>query len=276
MLRTKLRIKLIPATLFILFVMPSGTTASRLVESSFSPPLRVPESEAIAKGTRDKATQPEEAGSCNCYYSSDCSSGDACSYGGTCTPSGKKDGTCKGNAELETQKSTNHSSLLVARAVDLYFEAYLSAIRKGGGHPDPTLINMAQNVPLSSKTHEIIQQGTWITLDALMGWDFMYPPEYLRSRGYWGNIREVHGVEDAFKLVDITRRAYINAIETQNTGAIVEPLTNFWNETTDYRPRHTGRRYPHGHEEVTTTKDILNCQIDTLNRVLQGLLGQAR
>lgn len=185
MLRTKLRIKLIPATLFTLFLVLPGTTASRLVESNFSPPLRIPESEAIAEGTRNKATQDE--GSCNCYYSSDCTSPDYCSYGSSCTPSGKKDGTCKGNAELAIQNSTN--PLLVARAVDLYFEAYLRAIRKGGGHPDPTLIKMAQNVPLSSKTHEIIQDGIWVTLDALMGWDFMYPPEYFPRPGYWGNIR---------------------------------------------------------------------------------------
>lgn len=121
---------------------------------------------------------------------------------------------------------------------------------------------------------EIIQRGIWIALDAVLGWDFDYPTAYLRSLDgdYLGNIRAVDGVQDGYAIVDTVRRGFITALETRNPEAIVELLTRFWHENPSYRPLHTGRCYPHGHQEVKDLEDVQTCQIDTLTRVFRSWL----
>lgn len=238
---------------------------------------------ALSQQTVEQGTDGSGASKCTCYYSRDCSSGQTCGGYGDCAADGKKDGSCSKDtpAFLQTPaiplrdrvplNSKRDSGALYA-AVDAYFQAFLKAIERGGGRPDSKLLQVALNTPISKARRERVEYGVWVSLDAVMGWDFMYPSQFLRSSGYVGNIREVNGVKSAAGIVDAARRGMLNAIQSGDATEIDKPLKAFWLKNPGYLPHHLGRCYPHGHAEVTNLTTSVACQVDTLERVATMLI----
>jgi len=232
---------------------------------------------AVAQN-RDAVTSPVKAkDTCNCYYTSDCTGVNYCQGYGNCTPSGKLDGTCStiavASASAKTgQAPAKEKSEAVYAAVDLYFQAFLKAVKKGGGVPDPEFVAEAQKAHLSKSGHDGVENAVWVSLDAVMGWDFMYPNKLQTSLGAVGNIREVPSGEIAAAIVEATRRGLLDSIQAHDPTKVDGPLQEFWTENPAYIPQHLGRCYPHGHKEVTDQASSIACQTDTLQRVAATLI----
>jgi hypothetical protein len=160
----------------------------------------------------------------------------------------------------------------VYAAVDSYFQAFLKAVNQGGGVPDQKLVAAAQKAMPSKTGLDNVEYAVWVSLDATMGWDFMYPSKLQRASGYVGNIREVHGVNAASGIVDAARKGLLDAVQSGDATKVTAPLQEFWAKNPDFIPRHLGRCYPHGHSEVTDAKSTVACQIDTLQRVADSLI----
>lgn len=220
---------------------------------------------------------------CTCYYSSDCRGRNStCDLGGRCLPSGKKDGTCNigtappliGSADVPPVEQNNlvaADKLAVSSALDAHFRSFIKATENGGGHPDPELLQSAQNVRLSEEGHSRVERAVWVSLDAVMGWDFQYPTAVQKAEGFEGNIREVEGGTSAGAIVDADSRGLLEALRTGDTKDVAPPLQEFWAKNPNYQPNHLGRCYPHGHPEVRDMKGAVACQIEVLQR-LDGML----
>ena len=107
---------------------------------------------------------------CNCYYSSDCATGQSCNYSSGCRvwkAAGKTvDGTCTG-ATTQTGIS-DLDSAIAAQALDLWLQAYEHAGLQGGT-PDESLIAEARSLPLNPGQHEAIRRAVITTEVALFG-----------------------------------------------------------------------------------------------------------
>jgi hypothetical protein len=218
---------------------------------------------------------------CKCYYTYDCGSGGgSCGGYGNCTADGKLDGTCSGSELIAAKDPLNKKNLPLPKqdpaalysAVDSYFQAFLKAVNKGGGVPDQKLVAAAQKTMPSKAGLDNVEYAVWVSLDAVMGWDFMYPNKLQRASGYVGNIREVHGVSTASGIVEAARKGLLEAVQSGDSTKVAAPLQEFWAKNPDFIPRHLGRCYPHGHSEVTDLKSTVACQIDTLQRVADSLI----
>src|SRR5262249_1673011 len=163
----------------------------------------------------------------------------------TCPASGKLDGVC-----IYGSGARNESVDTVAAAAELYFQAYLTAIKKGGGNPDRQLIKQALEVPLAKKTREDLEDVVWTSLGAAIGWDFMVPIPCLRSSGYMGNIRGVPGVEEGFGIANAVRQGFIAGLQSGDPQMAGEALIEYWQKNREYHPKHAGRCYPHGNSRV--------------------------
>src|SRR5215469_1357029 len=124
---------------------------------------------AVAQNTNAVASAIAEKETCNCYYSTDCIGVNYCQGYGNCTPSGKLDGTCTtiGIASDPTNSSKNRQVPVkekpedVYAAVDSYFQAFLKAVKKGGGVPDAELVAAAQKAHLSQSGHDGVEHAVW-------------------------------------------------------------------------------------------------------------------
>lgn len=219
---------------------------------------------------------------CNCYYSNDCNKGrnPVCQVGGNCLPMGKLDGECSFIAAPPPDLSTLTSKdlelisadkLAMSAALDAYFESYMKAIENGGGQPDAKSLQKALDVRLTQKERQNVEMAVWVSLDTMMGWDFMYPTQTQRAAGYFGNIREVGGVGSASGIVNAAKLALLDALNNGNTAGIEAPLLDFWAKNPNYMPRHMGRCYPHGHSELHDMKGAVECQVQNLHS-LGGIL----
>jgi len=204
---------------------------------------------------------------CDCYYTFDCPSGYYCGcyVCGCCSCIGKYDGRC-----ISTFHSWSGDNVEnVAKAISLYFDAYIRAIENGGGLPDQGLLREAERIPLLAEWHRDLKRFIHDQLDVLLGFDFMAPC----GNGYkLGNIRAVPDIMAAKALVTAGKTGIVNAILQNDPEAVVRPLEEFWDSFPNYRPMHTGRCYPHGHPEVKTLEDIKNCQITSLKRAMEVIL----
>ncbi|HEY6252387.1 MAG TPA: hypothetical protein VI685_20725 [Candidatus Angelobacter sp.] len=231
---------------------------------------------AVAQNTNAVAIPVATKETCNCYYTSDCTGVNYCQGYGNCTPSGKLDGTCSTIAvasdSAKTAQAVKEKPEAISAAVDSYFQAFLKAVKKGGGVPDPELVAAAQKVQLSQNGHDGVEHAVWVSLDAVMGWDFMYPNKLQRSFGAVGNIREVPSGDTAARIVEATRRGLLDSIQAHDPSKVDAPLQAFWAENPTYIPQHLGRCYPHGHKEVTDQASSVACQTDTLQRVAAMLI----
>ena len=159
---------------------------------------------------------------CDCYYSTDCKGRSAlCRLGDGCLPQGKNDGRCDLTAAPENGSAVSSNTAkeqnvierrAIASALDAYFQSFIKVTEKGGGRPDASFLQSALTVPLSKATHERVEEAVWVSLDALIGWDFQYPTNTQRAQGFFGNIREVHGVHSAGGIIDAARKGLLNAL----------------------------------------------------------------
>jgi hypothetical protein len=163
----------------------------------------------------------------------------------------------------------------ISAAVDAYFRSFVKAIENGGGLPDPNLLQDALDARLSQTAHDRVEQAVWVSLDAVIGWDFESPTPIQKAQGFAGNVREVGGVQDAEGIVDATRRGFLKALETNDAGNVVPPLLDFWSKNPRYMPHHLGRCYPHGHAEIPDMKAAIGCQTDVLQRAAGMLIDTA-
>jgi hypothetical protein len=120
----------------------------------------------------------------------------------------------------------------VYAAVDSYFQAFLKAVNQGGGVPDQKLVATAQKAMPNKTGLDNVEYAVWVSLDATMGWDFMYPSKLQRASGYVGNIREVHGVNAASGIVDAARKGLLDAVQSGDATKVTAPR------------RSSGRRIP--------------------------------
>jgi hypothetical protein len=223
---------------------------------------------------------------CACYYASDCRTRNAlCNYSGSCLPQGKNHGLCDlvappPSTNLDAVSNENRGLVVAERiaissAVDSYFQGFMKAIENGGGHPDPKLVRAALDIRLSQNLHDRVELAVWVSLDAVMGWDFEFPLKFQRAEGFMGNVRDVGGVRASGAIVDAARRGLLDALKTGDSSKVVPPLQEFWSKNPNYMPRHLGRCYPHGHPELTDMTAGIACQIDVLQRAAGMLIDSA-
>jgi hypothetical protein len=163
----------------------------------------------------------------------------------------------------------------MSSALNAHFMGFIKAIKNGGGQPDPKLVHLAQNAHISQDEHDSVETAVWLSLDAVMGWDFDYPSKLARTEGFVGNIREVGGVGAAEGIVDAARRGLTESLKTGDYTKVESLLLEFWAKNPSYLPRHTGRCYPHGHEELRDMKAASTCQIEALQHIAQLLIDTA-
>jgi hypothetical protein len=194
---------------------------------------------------------------------------------------GKNDGKCQIGVVPPpgTAQATSDPKVILAdreamsSALDSYFRSFIKAIDNGGGQPNGKLLQSAFDTRLSRAGHENVELAVWISLDAVMGWDFQYPTALQRTEGFVGNIREVDGVKSAGLIVDAARRSLVDAVESGDSTRVAGPIQDFWSKHPDSMPSHLGRCYPHGHKEIRDMKAAVSCQIDVLQRLALMLTG---
>lgn len=208
---------------------------------------------------------------CNCYWSKDCPGHMYCGDYFKCRLKGQPgsnkifDGTCRKRATGAIWLRVNPQS--VANAVDLYFQAYMEPITRGGGRPNEELLRAAQAIRLGRIWHKELQENVRSALDAVLGFDF-HPPNPI-CRTDFGTIG-VSNIPAAVALVEETRMGFREAILENNADVIERHIMAFWSEFPEYVPMHTGRCYPHGHPEFDISPEA--CQIAHLKAILWVLL----
>jgi hypothetical protein len=225
---------------------------------------------------------------CNCYYSSNCKNtgrGTKCLWtwnGAVClwrakpttTINGVRicgespgDPQCDGLCTGLTIRNIDWDQVLVvnvAEAADLYFRAYLTAGRRGGGPPDTALIERASRLRLPMNWHLELIDAVHRSLDVTLGWDFM---KCNVDETCFGQVPRLG--DDAAALVDAAREGFVAGLRDNDPDAVDEPIRSFWSSTERFAPMHTGRCYPHGHPDVP---DPATCQIEELKADLTLLL----
>ncbi len=225
---------------------------------------------------------------CNCYYSSNCKNtgrGTKCLWtwnGAVCLWRAKPSTTingvricgespgdpqCDGLCTGLTIRHIDWAHVFVidvAEAADLYFRAYLTAGRRGGGSPDMELIDRASQVRLPMNWHLELIDAVHRSLDVTLGWDFM---KCNVDATCFGQVPRLG--DDAAALVDAAREGFVAGLRDNDPDAVVEPIQSFWSRTESFAPMHTGRCYPHGHPDAP---EVAACQIDELKADLMLLL----
>jgi hypothetical protein len=212
-------------------------------------------------------------GTSNCYWSTECSSGSYCSYNG-CTLSGKKDGVCTKSAGGFGDWGDFIS------AIDFYFQAYKESAEGKGGLPDLDLVRRAQDKQLTAEGHYAVQLIVYNTLDLALGFDFIRPQACIGSAeegkippGGLGQIRLAakDAPPGAVEFIELLQHAVVNAVKAKNPNLVADPIRSFWKKHPDYKPRHTGRCWPHGHTDLPY-KTAEECQIKELTHMLNVFL----
>jgi hypothetical protein len=205
--------------------------------------------------------------SCNCYYSSDCGSGQTCGGYFNCKLVGKLDGTCRssgGGGVWEVADLT-----VAAEGVREYFRAFeISAADPTGKTVAEAIaqLDRVQSRRLTGKGHLAVQELTLDALDLTVGFDLIRASTRLCTLPVPTLRVALHGPEAA--LVAAVREGLAAAIESGDPGRLEAPLRRFWSEHPDFEPDHTGRCYEHGHREYPYDS-ALDCQLTEL----RGLLG---
>lgn len=225
---------------------------------------------------------------CNCYYSSNCKDtgrGTKCLWtwnGAVCLWRAKPatmingvhicgeypgDPQCDGLCTGLTIRHIDWAHVLVidvTEAADLYFRAYLTAGRRGGGPPDMELIDRVSQIRLPMNWHLELIDAVHRSLDVTLGWDFM---KCNVDATCFGQVPRLG--DDAAALIDAAREGFVAGLRDNDPNAVVEPIRSFWSRTESFAPMHTGRCYPHGHPDAP---EVAACQIDELKADLTLLL----
>jgi hypothetical protein len=225
-------------------------------------------STALAQQILIEKCELEACPNCNCYWSTDCASGEFCNYSSGCTKVGKLDGTCKKSATPIEVEST----ATAATSLGLWLEAFEQSTADEG-LPAMDRFNRIRSAALSSDDRRRVQEAAFNAMDILVGFDLNHPRgdcEEFDARCL-GIVRlpvEPRGIE----LLRTARAAMVRTIQTGDRTHLEHTLTNYWKRNPLYRPHHTGRCYPHGHREYPF-RSIAQCQIEELNRIVDDLVG---
>jgi hypothetical protein len=107
---------------------------------------------------------------CNCYFSSDCATGQSCNWSSGCRvwyANGKKvDGTC--TTATAQSGITPAEGFAAAKALDLWLQAYEQGALRGG-EPDENLIAEARSLPLNAAQQDAIRQAAITTEITVFG-----------------------------------------------------------------------------------------------------------
>jgi hypothetical protein len=218
---------------------------------------------------------------CNCYWKSDCSSGQVCNYATGCTHSGKLDGTCQqwfpwelNGPMSNTRMMSSGDEGLVIQALDLWLKSYVvAAEKKGNGLPDRALIDQALVVKLPDQVHVGIKDTVFNVIDVLAGFDFAMPPgncyaDDTRCLGFFRMPLDPKGVQ----LLEAGGSGFVEALRAKDRRVVERALQEFW-KNSDYEPHHTGRCYPHGHAEFAAAGGSpVACQQQELGAMVDSIL----
>lgn len=224
---------------------------------------------SLALGQLDDKCTMLTCTECNCYWSSECGSGQSCDYGSGCTKTGKLDGTCKAAGAGGGLSPVGVS--LAANALGLWMDGYQRPDRVKG-LPNMDIWNRIEALNLTPQDQRRVQLAAFNALDVLLGFDFAHP------RGNCGvydarclGILRIPPDKQAQQLLQYARRGLSAALRDRNPAALRRELRAFWQKQPTFRPHHTGRCYPHGHPEFGR-RSIVDCQIDELTRIVDDLL----
>lgn len=225
---------------------------------------------------------------CDCYFDDDCGFLFYCRYDVDCSwvPKGVSDGdrvcpelpfdgSCDGLCKFLKLPYGTVGREAVARAADLYFRAYMSTAerRTPVGDPDASILAQARAIDLPENGHKELTGAVFSALDLTIGWDFgigrrdMSDPE---RPGVDGIIRIIPEGGGMVRIMDATRRGFVETIRSGRPETMLPPLEEFWTNFPDYRPNHGGRCYPHGHKGYATA---LECQRKNLLKLATALAG---
>lgn len=203
---------------------------------------------------------------CNCYWSSECGTGESCDYSSGCTHVGKKDGTCSSSGA-----GGGLTPDLAALTLGLWLDAYQDPTRDKG-LPNAGIVRKVQAIGLSKDQERRVRFAAFNTLDVVLGFDFGHPQGNceLYDARCLGILRTPLDSE-AKQLLQAVRSGLVQMIQKRDRAALQRSLNAFWKKYPRFRPHHTGRCYPHGHPEYRF-KSISECQMDELTRIVDGLV----
>lgn len=230
--------------------------------------LAIP-STALGQQLLAEKCELEACANCNCYWSTDCASGERCNWSSGCTRVGKLDGTC---TKITTEEPESTATATAATSFGLWFEAFEQATADEG-LPAMDRFNRIRSAALSSEDRRRVQSAAFNALDILIGFDLSHPrgdcEEFdARCLGIVRMPVEPRGIE----LLRTAGAAMVRAIQTGDRSHLEHALNNYWRRNPLYRPHHTGRCYPHGHREYPF-RSIAQCQIDELTLIAADLAG---
>ncbi len=214
---------------------------------------------------------------CDCYFNTDCAVAGGQEYCNLfiCDVAGKLDGVCFPGPEPGGGSGIDPLDLpLAASSVGDYFKAFLLTVRSPDGVPTPEavdVIRQAQESRLSIEDHLAVQAIFTNILDRLVGFDLVYAPrQNCGAAGKFPAYRGVRGksVEALLHTVGV---AVTEAITSNDPRLIAQPIRTFWRNYPEYHPNHSGRCYPHGHDDYPYDTPA-NCQIEEIQAVLRAHL----
>jgi hypothetical protein len=230
-------------------------------------PATVPNPE-IARGAVLLQNQGSCTGACNCYWSSDCGSGQTCGGYFSCTQSGKLDGTCRSSGSGGGWDLPDLT--LAAEGIAEYFQVFeISAGDITGRTTLPKALAQLGRVQARRLTlagHLAVQELALDALDLTVGFDLVRPRMQLCSAPvptFRGRLAEAETA-----LVHAVRDGLVAAVKSGDAGKIEAPLRSFWQKHPDFEPDHTGRCYDHGHRDFPY-KTPLECQLTELRALLK-------
>ena len=214
---------------------------------------------------------------CDCYFNTDCAVAGGQEYCNLfiCDVAGKLDGVCFPGPEPGPGGGIDPLDLpLAASSAGNYFKAYSLTVRSPDGVPTPEAVDairQAQQSHLSIEGHLAVQAIFINTLDRLVGFDLVYAPrQNCGVAGIFPSYRGVRG-EAVEALLHTAVVAVTEAVTANDPRLIAQPIRTFWRNYPEYHPNHSGRCYPHGHDDYPYDSPA-NCQIEEIQAVLRAHL----
>jgi len=163
---------------------------------------------------------------------------------------------------------------------DLYFQAYLAVLPAGVVSLTRGFMDAAGAVGVSDEWRQELLSAVVNALDRVVGWDVKFsgyptstgvPPLFVDSLDPIEDSVRIKAME---AIIEAARRGIVNGILANNPDAVSQPIEDFWQQYPDYRPMHTGRCYPHGHLQVKSLADTVNCQRYELKAIVRWIMAE--
>jgi hypothetical protein len=222
---------------------------------------------------------------CNCYFDSDCGFAMFCNWSINCSNQRKGTsndgvdcpgdirGSCDGRCRFLRWKEAWDARQKLAAPLDALFAAFAAAARSGTPYGSPSRAELDRiGSELGDECRADLHALAFSALDTVMGWDLVrgaHDP-VLVERGYVeAFIGHVPDPRATPEIIEAARSVFRIGLEGGDVAAALAPLAEFWRRFPDYRPAHSGRCYPHGHDRFSTA---LECQQAQLRKMLEALL----